>query len=364
MTGTIGAAIKKIAVLLLSDQRVWKRVGIAVLVIIVALFMPAVAVVGIFGGSIQVDVQSFEQTVLAALSSDEIQMLNAIENTMAEIEAVMTEAEIPSRVIEAQVLYILALTDQAEQPGFVDRLVGCFSEGQTDTQLIRTVNRVFGTEIEVEEFVDVVKNLRTHYIDTSAYIDSSTKNNLDLAQWAIAAEKAGWGYVWGTYGRILTRSLFEMKLEQYPEDVGAYEEYIADNYIGKRTADCVGLIKGYSWYDPQTESFGYAVNGMPDLSANQIYEYATEKGSIDTIPDIPGLLVWMDGHVGIYIGNGAVVEARGTYYGVVRTQLRNRNWQAWAKVPGIIYIEKSEDPTEAPATDPSEVPNENIETVY
>ena len=359
----VGAAIKKIAVLLLSDQRVWKRVGIIVLVIIVALFLPAVAVVGIFSGSIQVDVQRLEQTVLAAFSSEEIEMLQAIEDTTAEIETAMEEAGMPGRVIEAQVLYILALTNQAEQPGFVDRLIGCFSDGQTDTQLIRTVNRVFGTEIEVEDFTNVVKNLRTHYIDISAYIDPSTKNNLDLAQWAIAAEKAGWGYVWGTYGPILTRSLFEMKLEQYPEDVGGYEEYIADNYIGKRTVDCVGLIKGYSWYDPQTESFGYAVNGMPDLSANQIYEYATEKGSIDTIPDIPGLLVWMDGHVGIYIGNGEVIEAMGTHYGVVRTQLSRRGWQAWAKVPGIIYIEEGEDPTEESTTDPSEVPEVNIENV-
>jgi hypothetical protein len=360
----VGAALKKIAVLLLSDQRVWKRVVLAVLVIIVALFLPAVAVVGIFSGSIQMNVQRLEQTILAALSSEEIAMLQEIEDTMAEIETAMEEAEMPGRVIEAQVLYILALTDQAEQPGFVFRLAGCFYEGQTDAQLIRTVNRVFGTEIEVEEFVDVVKNLRTHYIDTSAYTDPATKNNLDLAQWAIAAEKAGWGYVWGTYGRILTRSLFEMKLEQYPEDVGGYEEYIADNYIGKRTADCVGLIKGYSWYDPQTESFGYAVNGMPDLSANQIYEFASEKGSIDTIPEIPGLLVWMDGHVGIYIGNGEVIEAMGTHYGVVRTQLSRRGWQAWAKVTGITYLEESEEPTEEPTIDPSEVPNVNIENVH
>ena len=364
MTGTIGAAIKKLAVLLLSDRRIWKRVGIVVLVIIVALFLPAVAVVGIFSGSIQVDVQRFEQTVLAALSSEEIAMLNAIEETMAEIETAMEEAGMPGRAIEAQVLFILAVSDQADQPGFVTKLVGCFSNGQTDTQLIQAVNRVFGAEIEAEEFTNVVKNLRTHYIDTSAYVDPSTKNNLDLAQWAIAAEKAGWGYVWGTYGRILTRSLFEMKLEQYPEDVGKYEEYISSNYIGKRTADCVGLIKGYSWYDPQTESFGYAVNGMPDLSANQIYEYSDEKGTIDTIPEIPGLLVWMDGHVGIYIGNGEVIEAMGTHYGVVRTQLSRRGWQAWAKVPGIVYLEESEEPTEESTTDPSEVPNVNIENVH
>lgn len=354
MTGTIGAALKKIAVLLLSDERIWKRVVIAVLVVIVALFLPAVAVVGIFSGSIEVNVQSLEQTILAALSSEEIEMLQEIEDTMAEIETAMTEAEMPGRVIEAQVLYILALSEESRQPGFVSKLVGCFSVAQTDAELIDTVNQVFGTEIEVQEFTNVVKNLRTHYIDISAYTDPDTKNNLDLAQWAIAAEKAGWGYVWGTYGRILTRTLFERKLEQYPEDVGGYKEYISSNYIGKRTADCVGLIKGYSWYDPQTESFGYAVNGMPDLDANQIYEVATEKGSIDTIPEIPGLLVWMDGHVGVYIGNGEVIEARGTYYGVVRTQLRNRNWQGWAKVHGITYIEEREEPTEESTQWPTE----------
>lgn len=354
----VGAALKKIAVLLLSDERVWKRVVIAVLVIIVALFLPAVAVVGIFSGSIEVDVHSLEQTILAALSSEETEMLQDIEDTMEEIETAMVDAEMPGRVIEAQVLYILALSDQGEQPGFVDRLVGCFSDGQTDAQLIRTVNQVFGTEIEVEDFTNVVKNLRTHYIDISAYTDPTTKNNLDLAQWAIAAEKAGWGYVWGTYGCILTRSLFEMKLEQYPEDVGKYEEYISGNYIGKRTADCVGLIKGYSWFNPETGTIGYAANGMPDLSANQIYEAAVEKGSIDTIPEIPGLLVWMDGHVGVYIGNGEVVEARGTYYGVVRTQLRDRSWQAWAKVPGITYIEETEDPTEESTQWPTEATEE------
>ena len=72
----------------------------------------------------------------------------------------------------------------------------------------------------------------------------------------------------------------------------------------------------------------------------------------------------MDGHVGIYIGNGEVIEAMGTHYGVVRTQLSRRGWQAWAKVTGITYMEKSEEPTEEPTTDPSEVPNVNIENVY
>ena len=42
-------------------------------------------------------------------------------------------------------------------------------------------------------------------IDISGFIDPSTKNNLDLAAYAIQAWENNWGYVWGTYGNILTR---------------------------------------------------------------------------------------------------------------------------------------------------------------
>ena len=36
--------------------------------------------------------------------------------------------------MEAQVLYILALEDHAGEPGFVSKLVGCFTAEQTDEQ--------------------------------------------------------------------------------------------------------------------------------------------------------------------------------------------------------------------------------------
>lgn len=31
---------------------------------------------------------------------------------------------------------------------------------------------------------------------------------------------------------------------------------------------------------------------------------ASVSGTIDTMPDIPGLAVWHDGHIGVYIGDG------------------------------------------------------------
>ena len=57
-------------------------------------------------------------------------------------------------------------------------------------------------------------------------VTPNNKNNLDLVQWAIAAEAAGWGYVWGTFGQVLTRDALAAKVAQYPDNVGIYEEYI------------------------------------------------------------------------------------------------------------------------------------------
>lgn len=156
-------------------------------------------------------------------------------------------------------------------------------------------------------------------IDITGYTDPSTKNNIDLVQWAIEAEKNHWGYVWGTYGDVFDSALYEYKLKQYPDEVGGYADFITANWLGGRTADCVGLIKGYSWLDVDTLEVGYGTNGMPDIGADTMYYNATEKGAINSIPEIPGLAIWHAGHIGIYIGNGEVIEAMGTQYGVVRT---------------------------------------------
>lgn len=175
-------------------------------------------------------------------------------------------------------------------------------------------------------------------IDVSHFVSPNTKNNLDLAAYAVQAWENNWGYVWGTYGNVLTESLFAYKLKQYPDGVGKYETFIRSNWLGRWTADCIGLIKGYGWLDASSGTIRYGTNGMPDYSANQMYQSATVKGSMDTMPEIKGLAVWKSGHIGIYIGNGYVVEAMGTKYGVVRTKVAGRGWQGWCKLPSISYI--------------------------
>jgi len=174
-------------------------------------------------------------------------------------------------------------------------------------------------------------------LDGLTLLHPETKNNQDLVTYVENAFDSGWGYVWGTYGDVLTDSLFEYKLKQYPDGVGDYEDFIRENWLGGRTTDCVGLVKGYGWYDPNTKTIEYGTNDMPDVGADGMYNAATVKGSMDTMPDIPGLAVWKSGHIGVYIGNGEVIEAMGTKYGVVRTKLEGRGWKAWLEVPYISY---------------------------
>ena len=174
-------------------------------------------------------------------------------------------------------------------------------------------------------------------LDTSGFTNPAGKNADDLVQYAIRAYEEHWGYVWGTFGHVLTEGLFESKLAQYPEALSDNADFIRQTWVGKRTTDCVGLIKGYGWLDADSQEIIYNTNGMPDLSANEIYHAASVSGTIDTIPETPGLAVWHDGHIGVYIGNGEVVEAMGTRYGVVKTKLSNGRWTHWLKIPYISY---------------------------
>lgn len=248
MSVTVGAALKRIAVAILTNPKVLKTVGGIVLGIIVIIIMPIVAVVSIFSGDIEIDTGRLQAMVVENLSAEEQAKLQFVEDIMYGIEEEMKAAGFGGlRVTEAQVLFSLCLYDHAQTEDFVSKLTGCFAEDQTDAQLIGAVNAVFGTEISAEEFAQIMDAIRSVYIDTSGYIDHYTKNNLDLVTWAKEAKDNGWGYVWGTYGSVLTKSYYNAKLEQYPEEIGGYAEFIEANWIGRRTADCNGLIKGYPW---------------------------------------------------------------------------------------------------------------------
>ena len=160
--------------------------------------------------------------------------------------------------------------------------------------------------------------------------------NLQLVTYMLAVYAAKWVYWYGTCGYECTKSLMKRKAEQYPKHYSAdrTKGYEADIVAGKMCADCVGVIKSFFWKGGDLNGKNvYQANNCPDRSANGLYGMCEETGKISTIPDIPGLVVWRSGHIGIYIGGGETIELKGFAYDCVRAKVTDGSWTNWGKLP-------------------------------
>ena len=158
---TVGAALKKIAVALLTNPKVLKTVGGIVLGIIIIIIMPIVAIVSIFNGDVDIDYGRLDEIIVENMDESDRENLELSESVLAELETKMTEAGFESRAQEAQTLYLLGLVDHGGEEGFSDKLVGCFTEEQTDEELIAAVNEAFGSAITLEDFTRAMEKYRT-----------------------------------------------------------------------------------------------------------------------------------------------------------------------------------------------------------
>lgn len=164
------------------------------------------------------------------------------------------------------------------------------------------------------------------------------KTNTGLVSYAKA--QLGKPYWYGCFGQLSSKALYTSKKKQYPKQ---YIWSCPASQLGIKVHDCIGLIKGYLWSDSTSDTTP-TYNGSQDVSANGMLEKCKQKGTITTMPDIPGILVFLPGHVGVYIGDGYVIEAKGHAYGVVKSKLKGRGWKNWGKCPWITYVETSDKP--------------------
>ena len=173
---------------------------------------------------------------------------------------------------------------------------------------------------------------------------------------AYCLKMVGQPYWYGTCGYKATTSLLNRKAKQYPSHytsshMSRYKQDIRDKKV---VCDCIGGAKGYAWTNggqAMLDAIGtdsavsnkYGANGCPDKGANSMFVWAKSKGmewgTIDTLPEIVGLALHTDGHVGYYVGNGYAVEWRGFNYGCVSTKVKDRKWKYWYKLPFIQYGE-------------------------
>ena len=118
--------------------------------------------------------------------------------------------------------------------------------------------------------------------------------------------------------------------------------------------DCVGLIKGilWGWEGDMSRTYGgagYVCYGVPDYDAKKMIGCCRDV-STDFSAIVPGEAVWMDGHIGVYVGGGVVVEATPKWKGgVQRSTLANvsanliagaagsRRWTKHGKLPWVDY---------------------------
>lgn len=145
-----------------------------------------------------------------------------------------------------------------------------------------------------------------------------------------------WGYVYGARGELYTQAVaenWEREKRQVPEGKWSKEHYFTRDcakWFDHNVADCMGgLICALSEYD----------NGIAAQLSENFRGQIKESGTINTLPNISGLVIWKEGHVGLYVGGGYAIEFRGTDYGCIKTKVEDRYWTHWGKIKGVEYYE-------------------------
>lgn len=177
---------------------------------------------------------------------------------------------------------------------------------------------------------------------------------MKTANWLVQYAKAQINrpYWYGCFGQTGSAALYRSKKAQYPS------YYTATDYAsqyGKKVHDCAGLVKGALWCSTVDGTPTY--NANEDYNANRFYLNATSKGPISSLPDVPGMLVFKGtdknkNHIGVYIGSGKVIEAKGHKYGVVESAVSS-GWKYWGKCNLISYDQQASAPVNTPAPAPS-----------
>ena len=338
------ATVAKITSAIANDKNARKVIGTIIGSVIGLLLIPLIAYMGIIGNmdSIEIDTNQVQHSIVQNMSAEEKAKLQHIEDVMTGISKECSKRKLKSIVgKKAQAVYACAFYDvEKSDNDFISKLVDCFEQAKDDNELLNMLNSAFGTNISAEDFSHLMSVISNTVIDID--LSNTDKNNLDLVKWAQMAYDNKWGYVWGSHGNVLTANELKRFEKTFGSHVTDKEEYIKSHWLGRRTSDCVGLIKGYGCYDETSGTIKYGTNGMKDVTADGMFNAAVEKGPISTMPDIPGIAVWHQGHIGVYIGNGYVIHAANTYDGVIKTPITSSGWTHWLKVPYINYIEETD----------------------
>ncbi len=135
-----------------------------------------------------------------------------------------------------------------------------------------------------------------------------------------AKSKVGTPYVYGAKGTVLTLEQIRTLRRMYGSNCVWYSD---DNKAGKVCVDCSGLI---SWYTGIVRGSGqYKSTAVEVIPISQ----RTNKHI--------GWAVWMNGHIGVYLGNDTYIAADGSAYGVRIAKLSQNRFTQLLKLCDIDY---------------------------
>ena len=283
----------EVAVAVASDKRGRAAIATILCSIIMLFFLPFIVYMGVMSnvGEIEIDTVQAQQTIVQNMSAEEKAKLGHLEDVMLGISKEFQKRKLDNYTIKkAQALYVCAFYDVEKTDfDFITKYADCFEQLENDDDLRNSIFSAFCVQINADEFNNLMSVIKNTVIDID--LSNTDKNNLDLVKWAQFAYDNKWGYVWGSHGQVLTEKELNRLKGVFGTHVTDKEAYIRSHWLGRRTADCVGLIKGYGWYNEESGTIKYGTNGMADVTADGMYATATEKGPINTMPDIPGLAV-------------------------------------------------------------------------
>lgn len=178
-----------------------------------------------------------------------------------------------------------------------------------------------------------------------------TKTNLGLVAYAQEVLRRDTIYILGGISRRLTEAHIQTRIKAGCQHTIANQAIIRRG-IGKFAYDCNALFKCFLW-ETSPGVINYNQPRGSDLGSRELYNLATQKGPMSSMPNIPGLMVFTKdlGHVGMYIGmkDGVrqYIEATPSFgaWAVVTSadkdhpQGRNRAWTYWGKYHLVEYIE-------------------------
>ena len=234
-------------------------------------------------GEVEIDTVQAQQMIVQNMSAEEKAKLQHLEDVMVGISKEFQKRKLNNYTIKkAQALYACALYDaEKNDSDFITKYADCFEQSENDDDLRNSIFSAFGVQINADEFNNLMSVIKNTIIDID--LTDTDKNNLDLVKWAEFAYENKWGYVWGSHGQVLTEKELNRLKSVFGSHVTDKEAYIREHWLGRRTSDCVGLIKGYGWYSEESGTIKYGTNGMKDVTADGMYAAATEKGPIGTI---------------------------------------------------------------------------------